>query len=371
MMSQSRCLKNTFFLAALVFVLAGRTCCQALIPPVVIHTACGFVAGSAGAFAAYPFDFVKSQLQTEVGRAKYSGGMEAAVDIVNTGGPLALYRGVMVNIVGVAPEKTIKLSVNNAARTAIQAHYGYLPILGEVVAGGFAGMMQVTVTNPLEVVKVRMQTSNMTVREVIGQLKHFGDFYQGAGACVTRDVIFSSVLFPLYAHGKVAMTAMIVSLLGNDDGGAGVAGVATSAEAGVTFWANMIAGSLAAAPAAIIATPADVVKTRMQQARKDGMLHQQPTAEKDDDGAGGRGRAGMLLAAVDPPAAVVLYQHQPNFVQVFQHILQDEGPEVLFSGCLERVVRSVPQFGVTLAVFDVLNSMAIQHGLMIAEAGAV
>lgn len=52
-------------------------------------------------------------------------------------------------ILGVAPEKTIKLSVNEAARNAIAAHLGYLPIAGEAVAGGFAGMMQVTVTNPV------------------------------------------------------------------------------------------------------------------------------------------------------------------------------------------------------------------------------
>jgi solute carrier family 25 aspartate/glutamate transporter 12/13 len=330
MMSRSRSL-NRFFLALVVLV--GT--CQALLPPVLVHTVCGFVGGSAGALAAYPFDFVKSQLQTEAGRAKYSGGVEAAVDIVNTGGPLALYRGVMVSIVGVAPEKTIKLSVNDAARMAIQSHFGYLPILGEVVAGGFAGMMQVTVTNPLEVVKVRMQTSDMTFQEVFAQLKSFGDFYQGAGACVTRDVIFSSVLFPLYAHGKVAMAATLV---------AGHAGGAT------LFWANMIAGSLAAAPAAIIATPADVVKTRMQQAQKDAMQQTQ----KD---------GGLLVLAVEDTQV-----YQPNFAQVFQQILQEEGPEVLFSGCFERVVRSVPQFGVTLAVFDVLNSIAIQHGLMIAEA---
>lgn len=330
-MPRSRSL-NSFFLALVVLV--GT--CQALISPFVVHTVCGFVGGSAGALAAYPFDFVKSQLQTEAGRAKYSGGMEAAVDIVNTGGPLALYRGVMVSIVGVAPEKTIKLSVNDAARMAIQGHFGYLPILGEIVSGGVAGMMQVTVTNPLEVVKVRMQTSDMTVQEVIAQLKSFGDLYQGAGACVTRDVIFSSVLFPLYAHGKVATAAMLVALLGNADGA-------------TLFWANMIAGSLAAAPAAIIATPADVVKTRMQQAQ-----NKEGTQQIQKD-------TGMLLS-VDPQV------YQPNFVQVFQQILQEEGPEVLFSGCFERVIRSIPQFGVTLAVFDVLNSMAIQHGLMIAEA---
>ena len=69
-----------------------------MLPPAVVHTACGFVAGSAGAIAAYPIDFVKSQLQTEAGRAKYSGGLEAALDIVKEDGPLALYRGVPVQV---------------------------------------------------------------------------------------------------------------------------------------------------------------------------------------------------------------------------------------------------------------------------------
>ena len=50
---------------------------------------------------------------------------------------------------GVAPEKTIKLSVNEAARNAITTQLGYLPIVGEAFAGGFAGMMKVTVTNPV------------------------------------------------------------------------------------------------------------------------------------------------------------------------------------------------------------------------------
>ena len=97
-----------------------------VLPPAVVHTACGFVAGSAGAIAAYresnqawhsrkkrqskfsnlPFveyniaiDFVKSQLQTEAGRAKYSGGVEAALDIVQKDGILALYRGVIVQVI--------------------------------------------------------------------------------------------------------------------------------------------------------------------------------------------------------------------------------------------------------------------------------
>jgi hypothetical protein len=133
----------------------------AVAPGWLVHTAIGFSAGSAGAIAAYPFDYVKSVLQTEEGRSKYpEGGWQ--------GGPLALYRGLVVNLVGLAPEKTIKLGTNDFLRPILQPTLG---IWGEVLAGACAGLAQVTITNPLEAVKVRLQTSSMTVSETIQNLR--------------------------------------------------------------------------------------------------------------------------------------------------------------------------------------------------------
>ena len=86
--------RAVFALTQLFFLTANAW----VVPSVVVHTACGFVAGSAGAIAAYPIDFVKSQLQTEAGRAKYSGGLDAAINIVKEDGILSLYRGVPVQV---------------------------------------------------------------------------------------------------------------------------------------------------------------------------------------------------------------------------------------------------------------------------------
>jgi solute carrier family 25 aspartate/glutamate transporter 12/13 len=289
--------------------------------PFVVHTAVGALAGSAGALAVYPIDYVKSQLQTEQGRAKYEGGWDAAIDIVQTQGPLALYRGVWVNIIGVAPEKTVKLGANAFLRGLIAAQNGgTLPLAGEIVAGGFAGMTQVIVTNPLEVVKVKMQTSTMTLTQVLEEIKDPKDLYNGAGACIARDMVFSAVLFPLYAHAKVALLPVLMGLVGEQGAPA--------------VWADLIAGSLAAAPAAIISTPADVVKTRIQQSRTEDDLRDQP----------------------------LVYDANDGFFQVGSAIVGQEGPMVLLSGWFERCVRSVPQFGVTLAMFDVLNSLAVDYG---------
>ena len=289
---------------------------NALIPAALVHTCVGAIAGSAGAFAVYPIDYVKSQLQTEAGRAKWkSGGVEAALDICRTSGPLSLYRGVLINLVGVSLEKTVKLSANTFFRVAIRNQCGSLSLLGEIIAGGLAGMTQVVVTNPLEVVKVKLQTSDLSLRDIMDQIKGLSDLYQGAGACVARDMIFSAVLFPVYAHAKIALS------------------IAIATEGSPAFLADIIAGSFAAAPAAILATPADVIKTRIQAQSKN--------------------------------------QSSPNnnisFLSTASNVIQDEGPAVLFSGCLERVVRSVPQFGVTLALFDVLNTAAVEYGWLSPE----
>ena len=43
-------------------------------------------------------------------------------------------------------------------------------------------------------------------------------------------------------------------------------------------------------------------------------------------------------------------------------IAADEGMDVLFDGALERVLRSAPQFAVTLSVADMLKAAAAAHG---------
>lgn len=272
--------------------------------------AVGALSGCMGAFVAYPFDYIKSQLQTEEGGLRYKNGMDCFKQHVTKSplGFLDLYRGVGVNLIGLAPEKAIKLTTNDVARAALLSHYGDISMAAGMAAGGFAGACQVIVTNPLEVVKVRTQTSSKSVKEVWKDVGNFGALYEGSAMCITRDVVFSSCLFPIYAYAKVAIPSLLPGV--------------------PSFWSGVIAGSLAAAPSAFIATPADFVKTRIQQTRED---------VNDDDTVGTKNENGMMVA---------------------QRILAEEGPLVFFSGWFERVIRSIPQFGVTLAVFDLLNNLA-------------
>ena len=114
-----------------------------VLPSVAVNTAIGGIAGGLGALAVYPLDFIKTQLQSNEGAAQYEDGPDAFVSILRRDGPLALYKGVGTQIAGVAPEKTIKLLVNDAVRGAIRGSLGFIPLAGEVAAGFAAGTCQV------------------------------------------------------------------------------------------------------------------------------------------------------------------------------------------------------------------------------------
>jgi solute carrier family 25 aspartate/glutamate transporter 12/13 len=126
---------------------------------------------------------------------------------------------------------------------------GVIPMWGEVLAGASAGGSQVVFTNPLEIVKIRLQvagelasTSKVSAWGVVKELGFFG-LYKGAKACCLRDVPFSAIYFPVYAHTKVKF---------QDENGYN------------SPWTLLVSGAIAGVPAASLVTPADVIKTRLQ-----------------------------------------------------------------------------------------------------------
>jgi len=72
---------------------------------------------------------------------------------------MGLYRGLLPQLMGVAPEKAIKLTVNDLVRDKLTDKKGNIPTWAEVLAGGCAGASQVVFTNPLEIVKIRLQVA--------------------------------------------------------------------------------------------------------------------------------------------------------------------------------------------------------------------
>ena len=115
---------------SLLAALAARLHAMAAAPPALILLALAGIAGACGAMLVYPFDTLKTRLQSEGGAARYGNGVRAVLAIVRTDGVLSLYRGIGPQLVGVIPEKAVKLCVHEATVHA----------LGEVWSGALAGL---------------------------------------------------------------------------------------------------------------------------------------------------------------------------------------------------------------------------------------
>lgn len=173
---------------------------------------------------------------------------------------------------------------------------GKITIAQEVLAGAGAGFTQVVATNPMEIVKIRMQVQGNNPKDQISTVqvvRNLGitGLYRGSSATLLRDVPFSALFFPLYANLK--------KLIGNED----------------TMLTSLVAGFTAGATSSGICTPFDVVKTRLQVS-----------------GASERYN-GMMDCC--------------------KKVFQNEGMLALYKGCGPRMMVVAPLFGISLVAFDV------------------
>ncbi|ORY19720.1 mitochondrial carrier domain-containing protein [Clohesyomyces aquaticus] len=281
----------------------------------VHHFALGSLAGAFGAFMVYPIDLVKTRMQNQrssrVGEMLYKNSLDCFRKVIKNEGPTGLYSGVLPQLVGVAPEKAIKLTVNDLVRGKFtDKATGHIWLPWELFAGGSAGACQVVFTNPLEIVKIRLQVQGEVAKTVDGTprrsamwiIKNLGlvGLYKGASACLLRDVPFSAIYFPCYSHLKRDYF-----------------GETPTKSLGVLQM--LTAGAIAGMPAAYLTTPCDVIKTRLQvEARKGEATY-----------------TGLRHAATT--------------------IYQQEGFKAFFKGGPARILRSSPQFGFTLAGYEVLQ----------------
>lgn len=180
------------------------------------HFLLGSIAGAFGAFIVYPIDLVKTRMQNQrsarVGQALYKNSIDCFSKVLTNEGFRGLYSGVLPQLVGVAPEKAIKLTVNDLVRGKFsEPKTGKIWWPYELLAGGSAGMCQVVFTNPLEIVKIRLQVQGEMAkskgtekRGAIWIIRNLGlvGLYKGASACLLRDVPFSAIYFPTYNHLK-------------------------------------------------------------------------------------------------------------------------------------------------------------------------
>lgn len=158
-----------------------------LIPPKGwLHFVAGGVGGMCGAIITSPLDVVKTRLQSDLYRQRSSqqtskvaastnaGGVfqnarRLAYHFVETGyllkeistteGPRALFRGLGPTLVGVIPARSINFYTYGNGKTLIAERFngGKETSLVHLSAAAMAGVVTATATNPIWVVKTRLQ----------------------------------------------------------------------------------------------------------------------------------------------------------------------------------------------------------------------
>jgi len=123
--------------------------------PLPIKLVVGAVAGVVGTSCIFPIDMVKTRLQDAKGLV--TNPVTVATQILRNEGIGGFYSGLGANLIGVTPEKAIKLAANEFFRELFEKEDGSIALHHEMVAGASAGICQVIATNPMEITKIRLQ----------------------------------------------------------------------------------------------------------------------------------------------------------------------------------------------------------------------
>nr|XP_057910565.1 solute carrier family 25 member 55a [Doryrhamphus excisus] len=301
----------------------------------------GGIAGIVGVTCVFPIDLAKTRLQNQrQGQQVYKSMMDCLVKTVRSEGYFGMYRGAAVNLTLVTPEKAIKLAANDFFRQHFAKTGQGLTVFKEMLAGCGAGMCQVIVTTPMEMLKIQLQdagrlaaqqqkpiiasptklvatntllsrsynsctlvaptraVSATQIAKELLQTQGIQGLYKGLGATLMRDVPFSVVYFPLFAN---------LNKLGKP-----------SADKSSPFYWAFLSGCIAGSTAAVAVNPCDVVKTRLQSLSKG-------STEETYSGV----------------------------VDCVSQIIRKEGPSALLKGAGCRALVIAPLFGIAQVMYFV------------------
>jgi len=293
----------------------------------------GGFAGFIGSLCTFPIDTAKTRLQEQVklepGKPSpfkggpYTGIFDCLRKMATKEGFRALYKGIPIQLIGIIPEKALKLSVNDFARYQVRNKDGSIDLMWEGIAGGTAGFCQVVITSPMEMFKIRMQLQNkkpeaerQPIRAVMKNT--FGGgisaVYRGAAATLMRDVPFSILYFPFFSNIKLFLAKQPIDSpvfgMFRKPESDGIVDANKRVNLLGTFMAGLISGSLSA----VTVTPADVIKTRLQS-----------------------------------EGGVERYKNIRNCIKM---TWQEGGIKAFFKGATGRFILIGPLFGVVLATYE-------------------
>lgn len=187
-----------------------------------INMASGGLAGAGSLCFVYPLDYARTRLASDVGSGKrdFNGLFDCISKTVSRGGPLALYQGFGVSVLGIIPYRGVYFGLYDTAREQ-NPYKNELGMLG--IASKFAIAQVVAITAgyasyPFDTVRRRLQMQAEKPRSEwmyqgtldcfskVAQKEGIGAFFKGAGANALRTV-GSAMVLVLYDQIKGIIAA--------------------------------------------------------------------------------------------------------------------------------------------------------------------
>jgi len=260
----------------------------------------------------------------------YSGAADAFVNIVRTEGVTSLWSGLPPTLALTVPATVIYFTMYEQIKQKIElqrkrgvenevASDGDIPKWVPLVSGCLARCSAVTLVNPLELVRTKIQSQKMPWPEVINCLKDlisrrgYRGLWNGYTATLMRDVPFSAMYWPLLEQGR----SFFNQYTSHRD----------------SFLVHFGSGAYAGAVASTLTLPFDVVKT----------IKQIEISEKD-----------MLRGKS------VTYRSNMTIVM---ELLKQQGPKALFAGLTPRLLKAAPSCAIMISSYEFCKGIFRQRNL--------
>ncbi|XP_061878181.1 solute carrier family 25 member 36-A-like [Entelurus aequoreus] len=299
----------------------------------LVHLFAGGCGGTVGAILTCPLEVVKTRLQSSsvtlyISEVQLSTVNGASVARVAPPGPLhclklifereglrSLFRGLGPNLVGVAPSRAIYFAAYSTAKEKLNGVLEADSTQVHMVSAGMAGFTAITATNPIWLIKTRMQLDSRNrgerrmnafecVRRVY-QLEGLRGFYRGMSASyagisetVIHFVIYESI------KRKLLQARAQSSMEGEEE----------SVRDASDFVGMMLAAATSKTCATTLAYPHEVIRTRL---REEGSKYR-------------------------------------SFFQTLLTVPKEEGYRALYRGLTTHLVRQIPNTAIMMCTYEVV-----------------
>ncbi|XP_062489813.1 probable mitochondrial glutathione transporter SLC25A39 isoform X1 [Pezoporus occidentalis] len=240
---------------------------------------------------------------------RFTGTLDAFVKITRYEGIRSLWSGLPPTLVMAVPATVIYFTTYDQLRDYLQARTGsqgyHIPLL----AGALARLGAVTVISPLELIRTKMQSRQLSYQElrvcIQSAVAQDGwlSLWRGWGPTVLRDVPFSALYWFNYelVRDWLCRNAWLDEAM---------------------FMISFISGAISGTVAAVLTLPFDVVKTQRQIELGHSEVHP--------------------VAASKPSSTWLL----------MQRIRAESGTRGLFAGFLPRVIKVAPACAIMISTYE-------------------